>query len=83
MSTLIPEVTDEQWQIAGRSAKAWGIKLRPQLDHATTAERRELWDEILDGALADAGILPDRLPAFGHPQCIVCDGRGCEFCPAV
>lgn len=86
MSTMTEPVTAEQWEVAGRSVQAWATKLEPQLVRATTAERRELWDEILDGALADAGIYPERLPAFGHPQCVVCNDHpdaNCEFCPAV
>ena len=78
-------VTAEQWEIAGRSARAWAIKLRPQLNQVFGQERRTLWNEILDGALADAGILPDRLPAFSQPQCVVCGDHpdaNCEFCPA-
>lgn len=79
-------ITDEQWAIAGRSARAWSIRLRPKLKRCTTREYHELWDEILDGSLADAGILPDRTPAYVPPRCAVCldhPDANCEFCPAV
>lgn len=53
---------EERYKLAGTIAAAWFARMEDALHCARTAEQRQLENEILDGALMDAGIIEPELP---------------------